>query len=146
MRKLSVVLIRERDEMLLVSSCCPRLGGDFTRFRSKQKGVEYIFAERRKTMQEMGAIYMAIKERFGETVEVLTMDPRNGFPLFWHLGKDVFSYRPPLKKALRVLTVSFVFPAVVANGRLIVSGELGDPDSIVELIAQTCQAAPERAN
>lgn len=136
MKKLKVLLIRERDEMLLVSSCCPRLGGDFTRFRSPEKGVEYIFAERRKTMQEMGAVYMAIKERFGEAVEVMTMDPRNGFPLFWHLGRDVLEFRPPFMKALRVITASFAFPAIVANGRLITSGELEDPDTIVEKIEE----------
>lgn len=138
MTKLKVLLIRERDEMLLVSSCCPRLGGDFTRFRSQEKGVEYIFADRRKTMQEMGAVYMAIKERFGEAAEVMTMDPRNGFPLFWHLGRDVLAYRPPWKKALRVLTASFAFPAVVANGKLITSGELEDPDTILERIEEAC--------
>lgn len=141
MTKLKVLMIRERDEMLLVSSCCPRLGGDFTRFRSKKKGVEYMFADRRKTMKEMGAIYLAIKERFGESAEIVLMDPRNGFPLLWHLGRDVFSYRPPLGKALRVLTVSFPFPAVVANGRLIASGEMDDPEAIVGLIEETCVSA-----
>ena len=145
MRNLKILLIRERDEMLLVSSCCPRLGGDFTHFRSKQKGVEYIFSERRKTMKEMGAVYMAIKERFGEETEVLTMDPRNGFPLLWHLGRDVIAYRPPLKRALRLLAVAFPFPAVVANGHLIASGELGDPEAIVGKIEEVCEAAPREA-
>lgn len=130
MRRLKVLMIRERDELFVVSSCCPRLGGDFNKFLIGGR-VEYAFPERRKIMKELGALYMRLKEAFGEEIEIEYIDPRNYLPLFVRLIKDVLEFRPSFLHALRVITLAFPFPAIIANGRLIASYQIEEPERIV---------------
>jgi len=133
MTTVSVVLIREKDEELFSSSCCPRLGGDFRMFRT-QDGLEHAFPERRKVMKEMGAVYMRLKEAFGDRARVQYIDPRNYIVLMHRLLTDVLTYKPPLLTAFKLLTLSFPFPAVIVNGRLLMAREIGDPEEIVEKV------------
>lgn len=135
MKTFSVVLIREKDEELFSSSCCPRLGGDFRLFRT-QDGFEHAFPERRKVMKEMGAVYMRLKEAFGDQARVQYIDPRNYIALMHRMFTDVLTYKPPLSTALKLLTLSFPFPAIIVNGRLLMAKEIGDPEEVVEKVRE----------
>jgi hypothetical protein len=67
-----LILIREIDQQLAGSKCCG-LEGDLVQW--DQSGA--IFQERRDRMQQIGAIYRAVKEAFGPQVEITVLDPRN---------------------------------------------------------------------
>ena len=68
----SVILVREWEQQMSGSGCCGRLGGDLLALNG-----EPIFAERRAIMEALGPLYRGIKGAFGDTVEVLVVDPRN---------------------------------------------------------------------
>jgi len=57
-------------------------------------------------------------------LSVNAVDPRNQLYLVPKLLADVFRYRPPLLEALRTLFMVFAVPAVIANGRVVYSGDI----------------------
>ena len=61
-----MILIREWEQQMSSSGCCGRLEGDVL----LQQGVR-CFPERRETMEEMGPLYRALRERWAD--EIATM-------------------------------------------------------------------------
>lgn len=112
----SVILVREWEQQMSSSGCCGRLEGDVLLWRG-----ERCFPERRAHMESAGGLYRAIQERFGDTVQVHVVDPRNLPGLLPMLLRDFWRHRVPARTALRTLSAMTV-TTVVVNGRLFSSG------------------------
>lgn len=126
-RKPSVLLVREWEQQLTGSGCCGKLEGDFLGC-----GEGAVFRDRRELMERMGRVYRAIKERFGDTVELQIVDPRN-VGLLLMLARDLLAFRPGLGPALATLS-RLPKQGVIANGRLIDRSPDPDPERIVQLL------------
>lgn len=68
-----------------------------------------------------GELYQRFKKEYGDSIDVDVVDPINQGYLFPRLIKDVFRYKISLRQGLRTI-FALRSPAVVCNGRLIMSG------------------------
>jgi len=119
--------VREWEQQLTGSGCCGKLEGDFLGC-----GEAAVFRDRREMMERMGQVYRAIRDRFGDAVEVQIVDPRNA-GLILMLARDFFAFRPGLRAALGTLA-RLPKQGVIANGRLVDRSEHPDPERIVVLL------------
>ncbi|KUO62601.1 MAG: hypothetical protein APF84_02310 [Gracilibacter sp. BRH_c7a] len=110
-----VIIIREQDE--LVASCCVPFDGEFVREFAKVD----LFPETTAIIRTTGEFYQRLKEEYGDSIDVDVVDPRNQGYLFPRLIKDVFRYRVSIGQGLKTI-FALRSPAVVCNGRLIMSG------------------------
>ena len=129
--------MREWEQQLTGSGCCGKLEGDFLGC-----GERAVFRERREVMERMGPVYRALKERFGDAVEVQVIDPRNvGLALM--LLRDFWTFRVGLRTALATL---FGLPkqGVIVNGRLVDRTDHPDPGRITLVVGEVVRgrAAP----
>jgi hypothetical protein len=132
----SVILVREWEQQMSGSGCCGRLEGDFAVF-----GGERVFAERRAVMEGMGPVYRALRDRFGGSVDVQVIDPRN-VSLLLLLVRDFWAFRVGLGTALSTL---FRLPkqGVVINGVLVDRSARPDPDRVADIVGRlAAQPAP----
>jgi hypothetical protein len=121
----SVILIREWEQQMSSSGCCGRIEGDLLGGAGGR-----VFAERRRAMEAMGPLYRAVRERFGDAVDLLVVDPRNMIAWLPRVLRDFVRYRVRPAEAVRTLSgVSTV--AVVVNGRLHARGTWPDPAAFV---------------
>ncbi len=128
MRRESVILIREWEEQSSGSGCCGRLEGEFLTCRG-----EPVFPERRAVMDGMGPLYMTLRSRFGDAVDLHVVDPRNLFSLIFLLVRDFLAFRVGVGVALKTLS-RLPVQAVVINGRLVARGEWPDPMEVVSIL------------
>ena len=138
-REASVILIRESEEQLSGSGCCGRLEGDFL-----VCGGERVFPERRAVMEAMGPVYRTLRSRFGETVDVQVVDPRNLFSLIFLLFRDFWEFRVGVVEALKTLG-RLPVQAVVVNGRLVARGEWPDPMEVVAILDEAISETSRHA-
>jgi len=138
MAKPHVILIREWEQQLTGSGCCGKLEGDVVVCPEGR-----VFAERRAVMERMGAVYQAIKSRFGEAVEIDVVDPRNAGLFFILLG-DFRAFRVGFRDALATL---FRIPkqAVIVNGRIADLTEFPDPRRIGDVVEAEMRRPGPRA-
>lgn len=122
-----VILIREWEQQLTGSGCCGKLEGDLIACPEGR-----IFTDRRAAMERMGAVYQAIRSRFGDTVEMDVVDPRNASLIFLLL-RDFRAFGVGFGDALSTL---FRIPkqAVVVNGRIADLTESPDPRRIGDVV------------
>ncbi len=127
-KKPSVILVREWEQQLSGSGCCGRLEGDFV---VCQDGP--VFAERRAVMERMGPVYRAVRERFGDDVELQVIDPRNA-GLLITLLVDFWRFRVRPRTALATL---FGLPkqGVIVNGELVDKSPYPDPERVLAAVA-----------
>ena len=130
----SVILIREWEAQLSGSGCCGRLEGDFL-----ARDGEPIFRERRAGMEAMAPLSRALRERFGEAIELQVLDPRNP-ALFFLLLRDFWAFRVGLVEALKTIG-RLPIQAVVLNGKLLSRGEWPDPLEVVEILEEAISAS-----
>ena len=130
----SVILIREWEAQLSGSGCCGRLEGDFL-----ARDGEPIFRERRARMEAMAPLSRALRERFGDAIELQVLDPRNP-ALFFLLLRDFWAFRVGLVEALKTIG-RLPIQAVVLNGKLLSRGEWPDPLEVVELLEEAISAS-----
>jgi hypothetical protein len=123
----SVIIVREWEQQLTGSGCCGKLEGDFLGCAE-----DAVFRDRRALMERMGPVYRAVRERFGDQVEVQIIDPRN-LGLLLMLLRDFRTFRVGLRAALATLA-ALPKQGVVLNGRLVDKSEYPDPDRIVALV------------
>ena len=119
----SVLLIREWEGQTSGSGCCGRLEGDLP-FCDKQS----FAPERRAVMERMGPLYQSLRKRFGSSIELEVVDPRNVSLLFL-LMRDFWRYRVGIGTALRTLS-GIPIQAVVVNGRIVARGEWPDFEKV----------------
>lgn len=139
--KPSVIFVREWDQQLASSGCCGRVEGDFL---GKSTLREEVFSERRACMEEVGRLYRALRDRFGDDVQVQILDPRNLFslvPILWREGRryDV----PVLERLSAIVRVSVNM--VIVNGRIVARTDWPSPSELVEQVADRVSTAPRRA-
>lgn len=125
--KPSVLLIREWEAQMSGSGCCGRLEGDFLLCDGQS-----FAPERRAVMERMGPLYLGLRERLGNSVEIEVVDPRNVSLLFLLL-RDFHRYGVGLAEAFRTLA-RIPVQAVVVNGRLVSRGEWPEVEEIVALL------------
>ena len=90
-----------------------------------------MFTERRRAMEGAGALYRALRSRYGDEVEIRVVDPRNLVSLLPLLFRDFRRHRVPLRDLLRTL-FGFRVNAVVADGRLVSSASWSDPEAVLD--------------
>ncbi len=133
----SVILVREWEAQLSGSGCCGRLEGDFL-----ARDGEPIFRERRACMEAMAPLSRALRERFGDAIELQVLDPRNP-ALFFLLLRDFWAFRVGLVEALKTIG-RLPIQAVVLNGKLLSRGEWPDPLEVVEILEEVIAASALR--
>lgn len=111
----SVIIIREQDE--LVAACCVPFDGEFVR----EVGKVDLFMDTSQIIHTTGELYQKLKKEYGDSINVDVVDPRNQAYLFPRLIKDIFRYRLSVRQGLKTI-FALRSPAVVCNGRLIMSG------------------------
>jgi hypothetical protein len=131
----SVIFVREWEQQMSSSGCCGRLEGD-----TLDWGDERCFAERRRIMEKVGELYRAIRDRFGDAVELRVVDPRNAPALIPVLLGEFRRYGVPLREALGTL-FGLTVKSVVLNGRLVSRRRLPHPLELLELIDAVMPAA-----
>lgn len=114
--KPSVIFVREWEQQMSGSGCCGRLGGD-----ALVANGERIFADRRAIMEALGPLYAGIRREFGDTVEVLVVDPRNQISMLVRVVRDLWRFRVGLLEAIRTLG-RISIPTVIVNGRIFARG------------------------
>ena len=124
-RRPSVLLVREWEQQLSGGGCCGRLEGDVLR-----QGREHLFADRRRIMEGMGPVYRGIRGRFGDSVSVMVVDPRNSIVLLPGLLRDFVRYRVGWRDALHTLRGLSTI-AVIVNGRLFARGAWPETESLL---------------
>jgi hypothetical protein len=124
-RRPSVLLVREWEMQMSSSGCCGRLEGDFL-----APSGERCFPERRATMEAMGPLYLELKRRFGDRIDVNVVDPRNVGTLLGLLIRDFRAHRPGWRQALGTL-LGYSVTSVIVNGRLIARGTWPEADDVV---------------
>ena len=125
----SVLLIREWEEQTTGGGCCGRVEGDFL-----SREGEPTFRERRACMESMAPLSRTLREKFGDTIELQVVDPRNPALIFLLL-RDFWAFRVGLVEALK--TIGWLpVQAVVVNGRLLSRGEWPDPPEVVRILEE----------
>lgn len=125
----SVIIVREWEQQLTGSGCCGKLEGDFLGC-----GEDAVFRERRSLMERMGPVYRAVRDRFGDEVDLQVIDPRN-VGLLIMLLRDFRLFRLGLRTALATL---FRLPkqGIVVNGMLVDRSDRPDPERIAALVGE----------
>ena len=137
----SVIFVREWDQQLSSSGCCGRVEGDFLGTGTVR---ERVFSERRECMQDVGVLYRALRDEFGEDVEIRVLDPRNLVslvPILWGEGRR---HGVPVPERLAtVLRVSVNM--LIVNGRIVARGGWPGPSELLDRVSDRASTAPGRA-
>lgn len=124
-----VLLIREAAQQMSSSGCCGRLEGDAVYWAPEG----CVFPERRAEMERAGAIYRALRERFGGEVEVQLVDPRNVLSWLPIVIRDARQRGRGWRSVWRVLR-GLATSGVVIDGELAFRG-LPEPEQVVQALA-----------
>ena len=92
-------------------------------------------------MNRVGELYLALRRKFGDQVQIDVVDPRNEVYLIPVLVGDYRRYHPPLGVFLKTLFFGISPASVIVNGRAMHVGELPTPDVLVEEVGSLLQAA-----
>jgi hypothetical protein len=90
-------------------------------------------------MEAMAPLSRALRERFGDAIELQVLDPRNP-ALFFLLLRDFWAFRVGLVEALKTIG-RLPIQAVVLNGKLLSRGEWPDPLEVVEILEEAISAS-----
>jgi hypothetical protein len=130
MKRPSVILIRQTGEP--GGGCC-RIPHD-----SLLTGTEDpAFADARAVMDCMGVVYRALRERFGQAVDIQVVDPRN-IALWTMIVRDFFAHGVGLGEGLRTFA-RIPMHGVVVNGRIVDDSSTPDAIAIVDLVASVAE-------
>jgi hypothetical protein len=123
----SVILIRTTGE----ADCgCCRIPQSALPFQNQDPA----FAEQRATMDRMGVVYRALRERFGQAIDLQIVDPRNiALPIL--LVRDSWTNQVGLGEAMRTLA-GIPMQGVIVNGRIVDESAAPDAREIVDLVSR----------
>ena len=139
-REPCVILIREWEQQLSGSGCCGRVEGYFL-----SRDGQSAFPERRACMDAMGPLYLALRDRFGDELELHVVDPRNSLSMIFLLLRDFWAFRVGVGDALKTIS-RLSIQASVVNGRLVSHGEWPDPMEVIRIIEEAIsETAPQPA-
>lgn len=141
MRRHRVVLVREWDRQMGGSGCCGRLGSDV--LGTVGSACDDPYAHARTDMTRMGAVYLALRERFGDDhVEIVVADPRNTAWLLPAVWRDARRRGLPVGAALRQVNAATAACALVCDGLVLLTDP--DPEQAVAAVAADIVARPGR--
>jgi len=86
-------------------------------------------------MEAMAPLSRTLREKFGDSIELQVVDPRNPALIFLLL-RDFWAFRVGFIEALKTIGLLPV-QAVVVNGRLLSRGEWPDPPEVVRILEET---------
>lgn len=134
-----VMLVRAWDQQMSGSGCCGRLGGEST-----ELGRAGDFAPQRADMEEVGAVYRALRRVLTDDVELTVVDPRNLVWLVPRLLRDGRGRGLRSTELWREVRRGTSRTAVVVDGMAVAWGQLPGPDEVVErvLVALGAPAPP----
>ena len=121
-----VMLIRENAETVTCGECS--LEG----IEAFGSGEVSEYTQSQKVMNEMGALYMALRKEFGDKVLIDVVDPRNELFLLPALLGDYRRYHPPLGAFLKTLFFGISPRSIIVNGTVKHARDLPSPESLVE--------------
>ncbi|MFQ5683492.1 MAG: hypothetical protein ACE5HC_09500 [Candidatus Binatia bacterium] len=133
-----IIFIRENAETLTCSDCAGTLEG-IEAFGSRQVPD---YAPAKSVMDRVGALYLALRKQYGDTVEIDVVDPRNEIYLIPVLLGDYRRYHPPILTFLKTLFLGISPSSVIVNGRAIHIGELPPPDVLIEEVGRFLKDSP----
>ncbi|PTX58176.1 hypothetical protein C8P63_11850 [Melghirimyces profundicolus] len=138
MKPVHVLLVREADMQMSSSGCCGRIEGDASRW--SDQGC--VFPQRRRIMEEMGTLYRAIRDRFGDRVRVDAVDPRNLFSytaLMWQAGRR--AGLSPVRLG-RNWMKGFTSTAVLVDGSPVAAGSVPETEKVIRAIQARLSEEP----
>ena len=127
-----VIFIRENPETLTCSNCAGTLEG-IDAFGSRQVPD---YAPVRSVMNRVGELYLALRQEYGDKVQIDVVDPRNQLYLIPTLIRDYRRYRPALGAFLKTLFLGISPLSVIVNGRAMHMGKLPSPNVLVKEVGQ----------
>ncbi|MEX2581960.1 MAG: hypothetical protein WD766_01725 [Gemmatimonadota bacterium] len=126
-----LILVREIDQQMSGSGCCGRIEGDAAAWGSGG----CVFPERREKMTRVGEVYRAVREEFGDRVEITIVDPRNFISFLPLVVRDAVRFHVPLGTALRAMASTSLSTGVF-DGQILFERTLPTPPEVVELITK----------
>lgn len=153
----SVIFVREWEQQMSSSGCCGRVEGDFLDFgrpggsdpgRREEPEVGgggaphvsrervRVFAERRKEMEEVGVLYRAVRDRFGDDVDIRVVDPRNLLSLIPILWQEGGRHGVPVGETLRSM-LRLSVNMLIVNGRIVGRNDWPDAGELLERIERS---------
>jgi len=126
--KTQVILVRENAETLTCSDCAGSLEG-IDAFGSH--GIP-DYAPIKKVMTQMGELYMALRHKFGDQVEIDVVDPRNEIYLIPRLIRDYRRHKTSFRTFLKTLFFGISPGKVIINGRVRKGKELPSPETLIQ--------------
>ena len=131
----SVLLIREWEQQMSSSGCCGRLEGDFLAPQG-----ERCFPERREIMEAMGPLYRDLRTRFGDSIDLNVVDPRNLGTVLSLLVRDFRAHGVGARDVLETL-FGISVTTVIVNGRLIARGDWPPFEEVERVLGESVPAA-----
>ncbi|WP_219418310.1 hypothetical protein [Pseudonocardia nigra] len=138
-----VVLVREWDRQMGDSGCCGRLSSDVVGelTGSCTTTGEDPYAHVRADMARMGAVYRALRERFGDDeIEIVVTDPRNTawlVPAIWRAARR---RGLPVRDAVRQVNAATAACTVTCDGVVVAT----DPEPAEAVAAVVTDLASRR--
>ena len=124
-----LILVREVDQQMSSSGCCGRLSGDAVLW--DRGGC--VFPERRAQMERFGEIYRAVRHRFGDTVAITMLDPRNFVTYTPLVIRDGIRNKLPLSAIFRAVVRRSLTMGIL-DGEILFSDRIPSPDEALGLI------------
>lgn len=132
-----VLLIRENAETLTCSSCAGSLEGIEAFGSCDVPDYDTV----RATMHRMGALYRALREAYGDSVEIDVVDPRNQVFLIPSLIGDYRRFKPRLGAFLKTLFFGISPCSVIVNGTQRYARDLPEPGDLVAEVGAALEPA-----
>lgn len=133
-RRPRVLLVRQWDQQVGGSGCCGRLSSVAAESVCSSGGDPYVHV--RADMEVMGAVYRALRDRFGEDeVEVTVVDPRNTAWLLPSVWRDARRRGLSRREALRQVHRATSPCAVVCDGLVLASDVAGPQEAVAAVEA-----------
>ena len=127
----SVILVRESAEP--IGGCCRIPQSSLVSTKE-----DPAFASQRAIIDSLGAVYQALRRRFGRAIDVQVVDPRNiALPIL--LVRDLFVHHVGFRDGLRTLA-QIPQHAVIVNGRIVDESEAPDALAVVAHVAAAASA------
>jgi hypothetical protein len=123
-----------RPSVILVRECAEQLGGccripQSSLVTTKQ---DPAFESQRAIIERMGAVYQALRHRFGRAIEVQVLDPRNiALPIL--LIRDFIKHRVGFRNGWRTLA-QLPSTGIIVNGRIVDVSHAPDAGAVVEAV------------
>ena len=131
-----VLLIREGAETLSCSDCAGSLEG-IDAFGSREVPD---YSSVRQVMNETGALYRALRERFADQIDLDVVDPRNLPYLIPTLVADYRRYKPSVPAFLKTLFLGITPASIIINGVARYKNDLPSAETLIADVSECLDA------